>query len=133
MLIPTEAIAIAPAISSAPASSSTQAGLSAQRPPVSSGSPDPSSQTPKSTQHGSHWLSPGYSRTYDHTSTHKGRVSPKLEGGCHSSLGSSGDISISHSGVSCGHRNVPHASDSHYEISPDSSGLRRPPSRTLLH
>ena len=53
-------------------------------------------------------------------------------GGCHSSLRSSGDISIPHSGVSRGHRNVPHASDSHYTTSPDSSGLRRPPSRTLL-
>ena len=58
---------------------------------------------------------------------------PKLEGGCHSSVGSSGDISISLSGVSCGHRNVPHASISHYTTSPDSSGLRRPPCRTLLH
>ena len=59
---------------------------------------------------------------------------PKLEGGCHSSLrlGSSGDISISHSGVSCGHRNVPHASVSHYTTSPDSSGLHRPPTRTLV-
>ena len=58
---------------------------------------------------------------------------PKLEGGCHSSLGSSGDISISHSGVSRGHRNVPHTSVSHYTTSPDSSGPRRPRSRTLLH
>ena len=53
---------------------------------------------------------------------------PKLEGGW-----SSGDISSSHSVVSCGHRNVPHASISHYTTSPDSSGLLRPPSRTLLH
>ena len=132
MLIPTEAIAIAPAISSmpaiysTPASSSAPAGLSAQRPPPPPSlreSPDPSSRTPESSQHGSHWLSPGYTRTYDHTSIQKGRVSPKLEGGCHSSLGSSRDISISHSGVSCGDRNVPHASDSHYTTSPDSAGL----------
>ena len=52
---------------------------------------------------------------------------PKLEGGCHSSLGSSGDISIPHSGVRRGHRNVPHTSDSHYTNSPDSSGLHGPP------
>ena len=70
MLIPTEAIATAPAISSAPTSYSAPAGLSVQKPP------DPSSRTPESTQHGSHWLSPGYSRTYDHTSTQKGWVSP---------------------------------------------------------
>ena len=57
---------------------------------------------------------------------------PKLEGGCHSSLGSCGDISISHTGVSHGHRNVPHASVSHYTTSPDSSGLRRPPNRTHI-
>ena len=57
---------------------------------------------------------------------------PKLEGGCHSNLGSSADISISHSGVSRGHRNVPHASVNHYSTSPDSSGLRRPPNRTPL-
>ena len=68
MLIPTKAIAIAPKISSA------------QRPLSLRESPDPSSQTPESTQHGSHWLSPGYTRTYVHTSTQKGRVSPKLEG-----------------------------------------------------
>ena len=95
-------------------------------------SPDLSSQTPGNTQHGSHWLSPGYPRTYGLTSTQKGRVSPKLEGGCHSSLGSSGDISISHSGVSHGYQNVPHASLSHYNASPDSSGLCRPPSWNLL-
>ena len=88
MLIPTEAIAIAPASSSTPAiystpaSSSAPAGLSAQIPPTPPPpslreSPDPSSRTPESTQHGS----PGYTRTYDHTSTQKGRVSQKLEGG----------------------------------------------------
>ena len=76
---------ITPAISTAPASSSAPAGLSAQRPPSLREYPDPSSRTPESTQLGSHWLSPGYSGTYDHTSTQKGRVSPKLEGGCHSS------------------------------------------------
>ena len=57
---------------------------------------------------------------------------PELEGGCHSSLGSSGDISISHSGVSRGHRNIPHASVNHYTTTPDSSGLRRPTNRTPL-
>ena len=44
----------------------------------------------------------------------------------------SGDISISHSGVSRGHRNVPHASVSHYTTSPDSSGLSIPPNQTPL-
>ena len=57
---------------------------------------------------------------------------PELEGGCHSSLGSSGDISISHSGVSRGHRNVLIASVNHYTTTPDSSGLRGPPNRTPL-
>ena len=57
---------------------------------------------------------------------------PELEGGCHSSLGSCGDISISHSGVSRVHRNVPHASVNHYTTSPDCAGLRRPPNRTPL-
>ena len=57
---------------------------------------------------------------------------PELEGGCHSSLGSTGDISISHSGVSPGHRNVPHASVNHYTTTPDSSGSRRPPNQTPL-
>ena len=139
MLIPTEAIATAPAISSMPAISSTPAGLSAQSPPSAWESPDPTSRTP-------------------HVYPKRAGI-PELEGGCHSSLGSShsgvscghrnfphasishsmtspdssGDISISHSGVSCGHRNVPHASISHSMTSPDSSGLHIPPSRTLLH
>ena len=98
------------------------------------GSPDPTSWTPESTHQGSHCShgpSPGYSRKDDYTSIQKGRVR-KLEGGCHSSLGSSGDISISHTGVSHSHLNVPHASVSHYATSPDSSGLRRPPNRTPL-
>ena len=66
MLVPTEAIAIAPAISSTPAisptpaSSSAPAELSAQRPPSLRKSPDPSSRTPESTQHASLGLSPGY-------------------------------------------------------------------------
>ena len=55
---------------------------------------------------------------------------PELEGGCHSSLGSFGYINISHSGVSHGHQNVPHASVNNYTTSPDSSGHRRPPNRT---
>ena len=49
---------------------------------------------------------------------------PKLERDCHSSLGSSGDISIPHSGVSRGHRNVPIQSDNRYTSTPDSSRLR---------
>ena len=72
------------------------------------------------------WLFPnGWSHVYPERAG-----IPKLEGGCHSSFGSSGDISISHSGVSHGHRNVPHTSVSHYTTSPDSSGLCRPPNRT---
>ena len=49
-------------------------------PPSVRESPDPTSRTPESSQHGSHWLSPGYSRTYDHTSIQKGRVSPNSRG-----------------------------------------------------
>ena len=79
MLIPTEAIAIVQAISSAPASSPAPAGLSAQRPPLFGNPLIRPLGTPESTQHGSHWLSPGYTRMYVHTSTQKGRVSPKLE------------------------------------------------------
>ena len=115
MLIPTEAIATAPAIysapaiSSAPASSSAPAGLSARKPPSAWEYPDPTSRTPV------------------FLPAERAGI-PKLEGGCHSSLRSSGDISISHSGVSCGHRNVPHASVNHYTTSPDSSELRRAPS-----
>ena len=58
MLIPTEAFttASAPAISSAPASSSAPAGLSAHKPPSAWESPDLTSRTPESSQHGSHWL-----------------------------------------------------------------------------
>ena len=52
--------------------------------------------------------------------------------GYHSFPRSSGDISISHLGVSRGHRNVPHTSHCISKATPDSSGLRRPPSRTLL-
>ena len=134
MLHPTEAIAIAPAISSAhlissaPASSSTPAGLSsAQRPRSLWESPDPSARTLEPTGHGYYGLPLAIPER------HPERAGiPKLEGGCHSSLGSSGDIIIPHSGVSRGHRNVPHASDSHYTTSPDSSGLLRPPSWTLL-
>ena len=85
MLTPTEAIAIepaishVPAISPAPANSSAPAGLSAQRPPLFGNPLVRPPGTPESTQHGSHWLSPGYTRTYVHTSTQKGRVSTKLE------------------------------------------------------
>ena len=134
MLIPTEAIATAPAISSAPtissvpASSSAPAGFSARKPLVYLG-------IPRSRIHPARfplafpWLFPN---VCPHIYQEWAGI-PKLEGGCHSSLRSSEDIIISHSGVSCSHRNVPHASVSHYTTSPDSSGLRRPPSRTLLH
>ena len=54
MLIPTEAIATAPAISSAPASSSTPAGLSARKLPSTWESPHPTPRTQESTQHSSH-------------------------------------------------------------------------------
>ena len=59
---------------------------------------------------------------------------PGLERDCHSFLGSSGDISIPHSGVSRGHRNVPLQSDHRYTPTPlcDSSGLRGFPNRTPL-
>ena len=45
---------------------------------------------------------------------------------------SSGDISISHLGVSRGHRNVPHTSHGLFKVRPDSSALRNPLPRTLL-
>ena len=86
---------------SAPAGLSAQTELSALKPPSLRESPDTSSQTLGPTQHVSHgfpWLHPNV------------RMSPSLRGSCHSSLGSSGDISISHSGVSHGHRNVPQTS-----------------------
>ena len=92
-----------------------------RRAPVCLGKPDPTSRTPESSQHGSHWLSADFLNVIPHVYQKRAGI-PKLEGGCHSSLGSSGDISISHSGVSCGHRNVPHTSISHYMTSPDSSG-----------
>ena len=57
---------------------------------------------------------------------------PGLERDCHSSLGSFGDISIPHSGVSRGHGNVPLQSDHRYTPTPDSSGLRRFPNQTPL-
>ena len=65
------------------------------------------------------WLFPN---GYPHVYPERAGI-PELEGGCHSSLGSSQDISISHSGVSCGNRNAPHASVNHYTTSPDSVGL----------
>ena len=136
MLIPTEAIATvsaissSPAISSAPASSSASAGLSTRKTPSLRESPDPDSGNhPARFPLAFPWLFPN---VRSHVYPERAGI-PKLEGCCHSSLGSSGDISIPHSGVSRGHRNVPHASVSHYTTSLDSSGLRRPPSRTLLH
>ena len=139
MLIPTEAIATAPAISStmaissAPASSSAPAGLPVQKPPSLWESPDPSSRNPPSTVPTDFPLA--IPERITTRLTRKGGY-PQIGGGgggCHSSLGSSGDIIISHSGVSCSYRNVPHASVSRYTTSPEFSGLHRPPSRTLLH
>ena len=90
-------------------------------------SPDLTSQTPESTWHGSYWPcwdSPGYSRDmWLHVYPERVGI-PELERGCHSSLGSSGDISIPHWGVSRGHQNVPIHSANHYTTMPDSSGLR---------
>ena len=54
---------------------------------------------------------------------------PKLEGGCHSSLGSSGDISIFHSVVT---RMFHTLQSITITTTPDSSGLRRPPNQTPL-
>ena len=51
--------------------------------------------------------------------------------GYHSFPDLSGDISISHLGVSRGHQNVPHTSHCTSKSTTDSSGLRRPPSWTL--
>ena len=52
---------------------------------------------------------------------------PQLQGrGYHSFPQSSGHISISHLGVSHGHRNVPHTSHCLPKATPDSSALRPP-------
>ena len=51
---------------------------------------------------------------------------------CHSSLRSSGDISIPHSGVSRSDRNVPIQSDNCHTSTPDSSGLCGLPNQTPL-
>ena len=93
MLHPTEAIAMAPAISSshldssAPASSSAPAGFFAQRPPTRPpGLWNPLGTVPM----GYPWLFPNVRLL-----VYPDRAGiPKLDGGCHSSLGSSGDISI---------------------------------------
>ena len=125
MLSPTEAIVTAPAIfsapaiSSVPASSYTPAGVSALRNPPCTVPTDPTGLPLAIPE----WITTRLPR--------KGGY-PRTRGGCHSSLGSSGDISISHSGVSRGHRNIPHASVNHYTTTPDSSGLRRPTNRTPL-
>ena len=59
---------------------------------------------------------------------------PQLQGrGYHSFPRSSGDISISHLGVSRGHWNVPHTSHCLSKATPDFSGFRRPPSRLLYN
>ena len=85
-------------------------------------SSDPSSRTLGPTQlvsHGFPWLHPNV-RTYDYPER---AGIPILNGSFHFSLSSSGDISISHSGVSRGHWNVPQTSSHHSTPSPDSSGL----------
>ena len=141
MLIPTKAIATVPAISSAPAispapasssapaDSSAPAGPSAQKPPIYLGISG--SALPDSGIHPARFPPSPLAFPWLFGFPERAGI-PKLEGGCHSSLGSCGDISISHSGVSRGHRNVPHASVNHYTTSPDSSGLRRPPNQTPL-
>ena len=132
MLNPTEAIATAPAISSAGnllhagkffCAGRTFTTFRAGTPPDSSGIsrsvlPD-SGNHPAMVPTGSPLAIPERMAT---RLPRKGGH-PKTREGCHSSLGSSGDISISHSGVSRGHRNVPHALISHYTTSPDSTGL----------
>ena len=124
MSTPTEAIAPAPAISSAPA------GPSARKPPSLWESPDSGIHPARFplTPLAFPWLFPN---GWPHVYPERAGI-PELEGGCHSSLGYSGDISIPHSGVSRGHWNVPHASDNLYTTTPDSSRLRRPPNRTPL-
>ena len=125
MLIPTEAIATAPAISSAlaispapgkffdfPCRNPRLPGNPQIRPP---GLRNPPSMVPT----GFPW--PFLCVTL-HVYPERAGI-PKLEGGCHSSLGSSGYISISHSGVSRGHWNVPHTSIRHYGTLPDSPDL----------
>ena len=136
MLSPTKAIVTAPAISSAlaissaPARSSAPAGPSERKSPSTWESPDPTSRTPESTQHSSHWPPWLFPNGWLHVYPERAGI-PELEGGCHSSLGSSGDISISHSGVSRNHRNDLIASVNHYyTTTPDSSRLRGPSNRT---
>ena len=123
MLHPTEAIAIAPKssahlISSAPASSSTLAGLSAQRPPSLRESPDPSARTLEPTVHDSYGLLLAIPERPITRLPRKGGY-PKARGGLSLLPRIFRRHQHPHSGVSRGHRNVPHASDSHYSTSPD--------------
>ena len=88
---------------SAPAGLSAQPELSALRPPSLRESPDPDSGAHQHVSHGFPYAHPNVRM---HVYPKRAGI-PSLKGNCHSSLGSSGDISISHSGVSRGHRNVP--------------------------
>ena len=103
------AISFAAAISSKPARSSTPARPSEQE--IPSGLEIPGYALPNSRIHPARFLVTPlafpwrFPNGWLHVYPERAGI-PELEGGCHSSLGPSGDISISHSGVSCGHRNV---------------------------
>ena len=71
------------------------------------------------------WL---YPNVWSHVYPERAGI-PKTRGGCHSSLGSSGEISISHSGVSCGHRST-RLRQSLYDLARD-GGLFRTPQVSL--
>ena len=94
--------------------------------------PELPSQAPGNPLHDPLWSSPAISEHMASQLPWKGGY-PQLQGrGYHSFPRSSGDISISHLGVSRGHRNVPHTSHCLSKATPHASGLRKPPSRTLL-
>ena len=133
MLHPTEAIVIAPASSSAQlifsslASSSAPAGLFVQRPPSLRESPDPSSRTLEPTQHGSHWLPLAISERLITRLPRKGGY-PQTRGGL--SLLPRIFRRLQHPPLGCQSRS-PECSTRFGQSLCDSSGLRRPPSRTL--
>ena len=82
--------------------------------------PSPASGNPL---HDPLWSSPWYIRAHGLSTTQIGGY-PHLQGrGYHSFPRSSGDINISHLGVSRGHRNVPHTSHCLFKATADSSGL----------
>ena len=94
--------------------------------------PELPSQAPGNPLHDPSGLPPTISENTASQLPRKGGY-PQLQGrGYHSSPQLSGDISISHLGVSRGHRNVPLSSHCLYKATPHSSGLCRPLSRTLL-